>query len=85
MEFNPTNYQLMNVSSSNLFEDENWTLDDPQSATPSLIRAVYEQQRFVPRDDLKGIYRYANWLPIKRVLEDSCAPVTYKSRYLAEF
>lgn len=39
MEFNPTNYQLMNVSSSNLFEDENWTLDDPQSATPSLIRA----------------------------------------------
>ena len=30
-----------------------------------------------------GIYRFSDWLPIKRTLKGSCAPVTYKSEGLA--
>jgi len=84
MKFTPTNYQLMNVVDGHLFSDAGWTLADPETQSPSLVRAVYETKQFTPREDLDGIYRYANWLPISRVLKKSCAPVTYKSKGLAK-
>jgi cysteate synthase len=58
-------------------------LADPEYESPSLIQAVYENKRFTPREDLDGIYRYAEWMPIKRILKHSSAPVTYKSKGLA--
>ena len=65
------------------FEDSGWILADPEYEGPSLIQAVYENKRFTPREDLDGIYRYAEWMPIKRILKHSSAPVTYKSKGLA--
>ncbi len=50
-----------------------------------MVRAVYEKKQFEPRTDLDGFYRYADWLPIKRTLENSHAPVTYKSKGLAGY
>lgn len=84
MKFTPTNYQLMNVTDGHIFSDSGWTLSDPETQSPSLVRAIYETKQFTPREDLDGIYRYANWLPISRVLKKSCAPVTYKSKGLAK-
>lgn len=81
--FKPTSYKLENVADGRVFLDEGWTLADPQATSPSLVRAVY-QTRFTPREDLKGLYRYADWLPICRTLKNSHAPVTYKSKGLAE-
>ena len=85
MKFNKTRYHLKNVADGHEFEDEGWTLADPACEVPSLIRAVYENKRFTPREDLDGIYRYADWMPVKRTLKRSCAPVTYKSKGLASF
>lgn len=85
MAFKPTNYQLMNVSTGRIFEDSGWDLADPQSGKPSLLRAVYADSSFSPDDELEGLYRYASWLPIKRTLKNSHAPVTYKSEGLAGF
>lgn len=73
----------MNVADGHKFEDKGWTLADPQAESPSLVRAVYENRRFTPREDLDGLYRYADWLPVKRTLKGSCAPVTYISEALA--
>lgn len=84
MAFKPTNYQLMDVASGRIFADEGWTLADPQASSPSLVRAVYEHRHFNPREDLDGLYRYAEWLPVRRTLRRSSAPVTYRSRGLAE-
>lgn len=84
MTFKPTNYNLVNCSDGRRFEDEGWTLADPQSTVPSLVRAEYEKKQYNPRTDLEGLYRYADWLPVKRTLKGSCAPVTYKSEKLAE-
>ena len=84
MAFKPTNYKLLNVADGRIFEDEGWTLSDPESDAPSLIRAVYEKSRFEPLEGRKGLYRYANWLPIKKTLRNSHAPVTYKSKGLAK-
>lgn len=83
--FKPTKYSLVNVKTGREFQDEGWTLNDPEGGDPSLIRAKYETKKFLPIEHLDGIYRYANWMPIKRTLRKSCAPVTYKSKGLAKF
>ncbi len=69
--FKPTNYQLENVGTGRIFSDEGWTLADPESPSPSLVRAVYEHRQFNPREELKGLYRYADWMPIQRPLHGS--------------
>ena len=85
MKFKQTKYHLTNVADGRAFEDAGWTLADPESESPSLIRAVYDSKHFTPREDLDGIYRYAEWMPVKRILKNSSAPVTYKSKGLASF
>ena len=83
MTFKPTKYTLVNCGSGRRFEDKGWTLADPESAAPALVRAEYENKQYNPRTELDGFYRYADWLPIRRTLQGSCAPVTYKSEKLA--
>ena len=85
MEFKKTEYHLKNVADGHEFEDEGWSLADPSASSPSLVRAVYSNRKFTPREDLDGIYRYADWMPVRRTLKNSCAPVTYKSKGLASF
>ena len=83
-DFNATRYKLKNIATERVFDDEGWTLEDKQSHVPSLIRAVYESKQIRPKGEEHGIYRFADWLPVKRTLSGSCAPVTYRSRKLAE-
>lgn len=82
-EFKPTKYQLQCVATGREFEDKGWTLEDAECATPSLVRAIYEQKQLTVRPEL-GFYRFADWLPVRRMLEGSAAPVTYRSVGLAE-
>lgn len=84
MTFTPTKYKLMNCGTGRIFEDEGWTLADPQGDGPALVRAVYEKKEFGLRKDLDGFYKFADWLPIKRTLLHSHAPVTYRSKGLAD-
>ena len=81
--FTPTRYRLMNVATGRIFEDKGWSLTDPLGTSPSLIRAVYDSKQFTPDPEFEGIYRYASWLPIKRILKKGQGPVTYKSTGLA--
>lgn len=84
MQFKPTKYILKDVCTNRKFEDEGWTLADPKAETPALVRAEYENKQFEVRNDLDGLYKFANWLPIRRTLNGSHAPITYKSKGLAE-
>ena len=83
MEFKATGYTLVCFADKHKFEDTGWSLADPDCEKPSLIRAEYEEKQYTPREDLEGLYRYAGWLPVRRTLKGSCAPVTYKSTALA--
>jgi len=83
MSFKPTEYTLICCATGRRFEDKGWTLADVQCECVSLIRADYKEKMFNPRNDLDGFYRYADWLPIRRTLKKSCAPVTYRSKGLA--
>ena len=82
--FSATKYTLQNVTTGRTFEDTGWLLDDPQGGEPSLIRARYAQRQLEVGPEEMGIYRFADWLPVGRMLKGSCAPVTYKSEKLAK-
>ena len=84
MTFIPTKYQLQTVASGRVFSDEGWTLDDKQCDKPSMVRPVYEQKQLNVKDGDCGLYRYADWLPIKRMLQNPSEPITYKSEKLAK-
>ena len=77
-------YQLMNVADGRIFEDKGWILDDPEGKTPSLVRALFEQKQLHVGDDRLGLYKFADWMPIHRVLENPSCPITYKSEKLAK-
>ena len=83
--FNPTKYQLQTVATGHVFNDEGWTLDDKLCDKPSMVRPVYEKKQLNVKDDKDlGLYRYADWLPIKKRLQNPSEPITYKSEALAK-
>ena len=85
MTFTPTKYQLQTVATGRLFDDQGWTLDDKQCDRPSMVRPVYEKKQLNVKEDKDlGLYRYADWLPIKTMLRHPSEPVTYKSVGLAK-
>ncbi len=85
MTFTPTKYQLQTVATGRVFSDEGWTLDDKQCDKPSMVRPVYEKKQLTVREgEGLGLYRYADWLPIKTMLQNPSEPVTYKSEKLAQ-
>lgn len=80
-----TDYSLINVATERRFEDQGWLLADPQHDRPSLIRTVYGKKRIEVKDEGLGLYRFMDWLPVRRILEGSSAPVTYRSEGLASY
>lgn len=83
-DFTKTNYLLQSVRSGNIFEDTGWLLDAPGEIDPTLIRAVYDKQQLIVKDESYGLYIFSDWLPVNRMLKGSSAPVTYKSERLAK-
>jgi len=79
----PTSYVLQSAMTGKEYVDTGWTLDAPGENEPSLVRAIYEEKQLKPKDLSLGIFRFADWLPVRRFLEGSSAPVTYKSDGLA--
>ena len=82
-DFTPTAYTLVSVATGREFDDAGWLLDDDQSEKPTLIRTRYARKQLEVKPEEYGIYRFADWLPVRRMLHGSSAPVTYKSQGLA--
>ncbi|HYQ58262.1 MAG TPA: cysteate synthase [Draconibacterium sp.] len=83
-DFSPTKYILKSFKTGKEFNDTGWLLDAPGEAEPTLIRAIYDKKQIDVKDNSWGLYKFADWLPIGRMLEGSSAPVTYKSEGLAK-
>ena len=82
--FAPTAYHLQSIATGNIFKDTGWILDPPGEEKPSLIRAIYNNKQLNLRGKDFGLYTFADWLPIQRMLKGSSAPITYKSEGLAK-
>jgi len=84
MQLDKTKYKLLSTYSGKIYEDSGWMLEAPNEDKPGLIRAVYTKKQLQVKDNSYGIYKFADWLPIHRILAGSSAPVTYKSEGLAK-
>ncbi|MBE6181364.1 MAG: cysteate synthase [Rikenellaceae bacterium] len=84
-DFKPTDYTLECVATGREFADEGWMLEDRSCKSPSLVRAKYANKQLNVKPIEWGLYRYCDWLPIRRILKGSSAPVTYKSKGLSEY
>lgn len=82
-DFKGTTYKLKSFKTGNEFSDKGWTLDAPNESEPTLIRAIYEKKQLNLGDKSQGFYQFSDWLPIRKTLEGSAAPITYKSEGLA--
>ena len=83
-DFKPTAYTLCCVASERKFEDTGWVLEDKECEAPSLGRAIYDTKELELKGDEWGFYTFCDWLPVKRLLKGSAAPVTYRSEGLAK-
>ncbi|MCW3804201.1 cysteate synthase [Plebeiibacterium marinum] len=83
-DFTPTPYILESVKTGKQFKDTGWTLDAPDEKDPTLIRAIYNKKQIEVKDASYGVFRFADWLPVHKMMEGSSAPVTYKSEGLAK-
>ena len=81
-KFEPTHYTFRCVATGHEFTDHGWDLVDDECREPSLVRAVYEKKKLEVKEGL-GFYRFCDWLPVKRMLKGSAAPVTFRSKGLA--
>lgn len=84
LDFTPASYTLECVATGREFPDSGWMLTDPQCKTPSLIRAKYAKKQLDVKPAEYGLYRFSDWMPVHRILKGSSAPVTYKSKRLAQ-
>ena len=84
-KFVPTSYTLECVATGREFEDEGWTLEDRACKTPSLVRARYAKKQLEVRPSEFGLYKFCDWLPVRRMLKGSSAPVTYRSKGLGRY
>ncbi len=80
----PTKYTLKSVKTGKTFSDTGWTLDAPGESAPTLIRAIYEKRQIEVKDDSYGLFKFADWLPVSKMLKGSYTPKTYKSEGLAK-
>lgn len=80
-----TKYCLQSIATGRKFEDTGWVLEDDQYDKPTLIRALYDKKQIDVKTNDFGIYKFADWLPIHKTLKGSSAPLTYKSKALAEY
>ena len=83
-QFTPTQYKLLCVATNEEFEDAGWTLDYKGYDKPSLVRALYANKQLTVYDDQQGLYKFRDWLPMKRMLKCDASPVTYRSEGLAK-
>lgn len=78
-----TDYVLESRCCGTRFADNNWELECPNKDGAALIFANYAKKQLEVKNELPGLYKFSDWLPVCRILEGSGAPVTYKSKALA--
>ena len=81
-----TGYRLKCLASGQTLPDSRSTILLGNSSTrdAALLRTAYFQRQLNPRHTSYGLYRFSDWLPLCRELEGSSAPITYRSRALAQ-
>ncbi|NBC30794.1 MAG: cysteate synthase [Spirochaetes bacterium] len=80
-------YDLECLATGTVLEDtfspeQGMVLTNAASQEPAFLRTRYRTEQITPGPAEEGLYRFADWLPIRRRLAGSSAPVTYRSEAL---
>lgn len=62
--------------------EEGFLLSCAEAHAPSLLRSEYREKKFTPRDGETGLFRFADWLPVRRSFPGSAGPVVFRSERL---
>jgi cysteate synthase len=64
------------------YATDSFRLQCDKQHEPALLRAEYKAKTLEVRPQLPGVFRYVDWLPVKRCLEAPGKPSTYESKGL---
>ena len=52
----------------------------PEPHPPALLRAIYDRSRLAVHRENAGAFRYAEWLPVRRVVANAAGPVVFRAQ-----
>jgi len=81
--FKPTEYRLRCLACGKEFTEDNHLLACDADHGPAFLRAEYAAKQLTIREEANGMFRFGDWLPLRRPIENSALPVAYKSEGLA--
>ncbi|MEU5288199.1 cysteate synthase [Streptomyces sp. CA-278952] len=62
--------------------DDGLALGCPRSHAPGLLQTSYKRREFTPRPQTDGMFRYRDWLPVRRTVPDAGSAVVYPATRL---
>jgi len=77
-------YYLKCIECGAEYEDDKFRLRCDREHGPALLRSMYTNRKLSTCEDNPGMFKYADFLPIERMLDVEGAPVTFKSEVLGE-
>ena len=82
--FAKSHYHLACPVCRRQFEDcpGEFLLSCPEPHPPALLKAVYRQKRLVAHPERTGVFRFFDWLPVRRTFAGAPGPVVYRSKGL---
>ncbi|HET6450007.1 MAG TPA: cysteate synthase, partial [Spirochaetia bacterium] len=57
-------------------------LSCPEKHAPALLRAIYTVKKLVAHPEHTGVFRFLDWLPVRRALPGAAGPVAFHSESL---
>lgn len=82
-DFKPTEYKLRCFGCGKEFTRDNHLLSCDADHGPAFLRAEYEKKQIEVHKGARGMFRFGDWLPLRRVIENRALPVAYRSEGLA--
>ncbi len=77
-----TEYTLRCLGSGTSLDDATLPLESGTSQTPAFLRTEYAEKKLTAGTNGDGLFRFASWLPVRRKIKGSSAPVTWHSEGL---
>ncbi|MBD3286145.1 cysteate synthase, partial [candidate division WOR-3 bacterium] len=84
MVFKPTNYTLKCVLCGKEYHEDHHRLSCDEDHIPAFLRACYEKSQLQLRKDAQGMFRFGDWLPLRKPIANTGYPIAYKSDGLAQ-
>ena len=80
-----SHYRLKCLGCGKMFADseESFLLGCDVDHPPAFLRSVYSRKKLVVREKESGIFRYREWLPVRRSFSSARQPIVYQSYGLA--